>query len=182
MKSIFILPAASIPAAFLTRTLSFIMRRRFEASTTAIIIGRPSGTAITMTVRPRVNAEISFEMRNRKLLSFRSIACPAKPLSRTKTLKRYANATSAAIMYPIMLICFASFVSLRRRGLSRGSSCISREISPINVASPTAHTTASPSPEIIPQPLNTDERSDGSARKTLPGIFNTSRLSPVRAD
>ena len=56
VKSMFILPAASIPTGFLTSTLSFTILFIFDDRTTAIIIGNPSGTATTITVNPSIKA------------------------------------------------------------------------------------------------------------------------------
>ena len=61
VNNIFMLPAASMPTGFLTSTLSFTIRLMFEESTTAIIIGKPSGTAMTTTVSPSVKAFIRDE-------------------------------------------------------------------------------------------------------------------------
>ena len=50
------LPLVSIPTSLRTSTWSFSMRFMLEESTTVIIMGRPSGTATTTTVMPKVNA------------------------------------------------------------------------------------------------------------------------------
>ena len=56
VNRIFMLPAASIPTGLRTSTLSFIILFILEDRITAIIIGSPSGTAITITVRPNIRA------------------------------------------------------------------------------------------------------------------------------
>ena len=107
-----------------------------EDSTTAIIMGSPSGTATTSTVSPRVRAWKHWAHTYRQSDSFCRMIPPSKPLSRRKTLRRNTTATSPAATYPMRLICPASLVSRRLRGLSRVSSCTSSEMRPRAVASP----------------------------------------------
>ena len=125
VNKIFSPPEASIPTGFRTMTRSFSIRSIFEDSTTAIIIGSPSGTATTTMAIASVRACIS---RGRQMVQVR-ISAQARikfmPLSIKKLLNRSATAISTAAIYPSLLKVLASPASLTRRGLSGGSSCIS---------------------------------------------------------
>ena len=119
VKRIFILPAASIPTGLRTSTISRTILLIFEDRTTAIIIGKPSGTAIIITVRARVSEWSISENKNDGSYIFDSITSFEKSLCRTIVEKRSASATRIAAAYPRRLICFASFASRTLRGLSR---------------------------------------------------------------
>ena len=117
------------------------------------LIGKPSGTATTMTVSPNVSAPKRDDKINSISVSLYLIISVSKRESITKILKRYINAMTNAAIYPMRLICPASFDKRIFSGLSLLSSCISAEIPPRKVLSPTAVTRILPSPDITRLPL-----------------------------
>ena len=181
VNRIFILPADSMPTGLRTRTLSFTIFLMLEDSTTAIIIGSPSGTATTTTVSPKVKASRKVVKTKRMSDSFIRITSFRMPLSRTIALKRYTSPTRMAAAYPRRLICLASLPRRSLRGLSRVSRRISREISPIKVRSPTTVTSISASPDTTEQPRSRAEMFAGDSFSPRRGSFSISRLSPVMA-
>ena len=89
-------PAASMPAARFTNTLSFAIFVRFDESTTAIIMGNPSGTATTTTAIASVSACVRRANRVTGLAKSAFASAKFMPLSIKNALIRSAIATRTA--------------------------------------------------------------------------------------
>ena len=89
-------PDASIPTGFLTITLSFSILSIFEDSTTAIIIGSPSGTATTTMAMAKVSACIRRGKQTFQVQISAHARAKFMALSMRKLLKRSATAMRTA--------------------------------------------------------------------------------------
>ena len=81
-------PAVSIPATFLTSTLSLSILPMFCAETIAIISGRPSGTAITMMITASITDWITASSRAAHWntpSANRNASIPPSPMNRVFT-------------------------------------------------------------------------------------------------
>ena len=125
VNKIFSPPDASMPTGLRTITLSFSIRSILEESTTAIIMGSPSGTATTTMAMASVSACISRGTHTVQVQTSAHARERLMPLSMRKLLNKSATAMSTAARYPSLLSVPASPANLTRRGLSGGSSCIS---------------------------------------------------------
>ena len=80
LKSMFKLPAVSIPTIFLTSTLSLSILPIFKADTSATIRGSPSGTAITMIMTASITAFITSLTTVIQSEKYAAICAPSKLL------------------------------------------------------------------------------------------------------
>ena len=96
VNRMFMLPAASIPTGLRTSTWSRTILRMLEDSTTAIIMGSPSGTATTSTVSPSVAAWKQVFQTQRQSDSRARMTARSNPVSNRKAFSRKISATSAA--------------------------------------------------------------------------------------
>ena len=126
----FKLPELSIPTSFLTNTFSFNSLFILLDSTSVIIIGRPSGTATTIIVIPRVKLYSKCDDITLKLVTISIILLKLKLLLINIVLNKYESITKNAQMYPILLMNAASTLSLFFKGLSGVLSWISLAILP----------------------------------------------------
>ena len=97
-----------------------------DDKTSVIIIGRPSGTAMTITA----TLNVSPYKRCGNIFLNVNILLISKLFATTTELNKYEINIKKAHMYPSLLICLASILSLYFNGLSIVLSCISWAILP----------------------------------------------------
>ena len=180
-KSMFRLPAVSMPTSFFTSTRSRSIRFIFEDSTTVIIIGSPSGTATTMTEIASVSAPSTSAKTYAGSESRASVSVMSIPASMKNERNRYATATSAAAAYPSVLTFFASVVSRAFSGLSRRSDDSDDATSPYIVPDPTRSTVMTHAPEVTVAPRKSAFFASGKSSRPPPGRFLSSFDSPFSA-
>ena len=125
VKSMFMPPAVSIPTSRRTRTFALSIFFILSEHTIAIISGKPSGTATTMTIIPIITELIMSDMTCAVSEKYPAIITGSNCCANTALFKKLIMTIKTADMHPNLLMLAASLASFIDRGLSGICSCAS---------------------------------------------------------